>query len=27
VAKVYAGKPVLSAEEIEDALAYLMTLR
>ena len=27
VAKVYAGKPVLTAEEIEDALAYLMTLR
>ena len=27
VAKAYAGKPVLSAEEIEDALAYLMTLR
>jgi L-cysteine S-thiosulfotransferase len=27
VAKAYFGKPVLSAEEIEDALAYLMTLR
>lgn len=27
VAKVHAGKPVLTAEEIEDALAYLMTLR
>ena len=27
VAKVYAGKPVLTAEEIEDVLAYLMTLR
>jgi L-cysteine S-thiosulfotransferase len=27
VAKAHAGKPVLSAEEIEDALAYLMTLR
>jgi sulfur-oxidizing protein SoxX len=27
VAKAYAGKPVLTAEEIEDALAYLMTLR
>jgi sulfur-oxidizing protein SoxX len=27
VAKVYAGKPVLTAQEIEDALAYLMTLR
>ena len=27
VAKVYAGKPVLTADEIEDALAYLMTLR
>lgn len=27
VAKAHAGKPVLTAEEIEDALAYLMTLR
>lgn len=27
VAKAYAGKPVLTAEEIEDAVAYLMTLR
>jgi sulfur-oxidizing protein SoxX len=27
VAAVYAGKSVLTAEEIEDVLAYLMTLR
>lgn len=27
VAKAHAGKPVLTADEIEDALAYLMTLR
>ena len=27
VAAVYAGKTVLTAEEIEDVLAYLMTLR
>ena len=27
VATAYAGKPVLTAEEIEDVLAYLMTLR
>jgi sulfur-oxidizing protein SoxX len=27
VAKQYAGKPVLAAQEIEDVLAYLMTLR
>jgi sulfur-oxidizing protein SoxX len=27
VAKPYAGKPVLAAQEIEDVLAYLMTLR
>jgi sulfur-oxidizing protein SoxX len=27
VAKAYAGKPVLTAQEIEDVLAYLMTLR
>ena len=25
--EVYAGKPVLTAQEIEDVLAYLMTLR
>ena len=27
VAKAHAGKPVLTAQEIEDTLAYLMTLR
>jgi hypothetical protein len=27
VATTYAGKTVLTAEEIEDVLAYLMTLR
>jgi L-cysteine S-thiosulfotransferase len=27
VAAAYAGKPVLSAQEIEDVLAFLMTLR
>ena len=27
VARQYAGKPVLAAQEIEDVLAYLMTLR
>ena len=27
VAPSFAGKPVLSAEQIEDAIAYLMTLR
>jgi L-cysteine S-thiosulfotransferase len=27
VASAYVGKPVLTAEEIEDVLAYLMTLR
>jgi hypothetical protein len=27
VATAYAGKPVLRAQEIEDVLAYLMTLR
>jgi sulfur-oxidizing protein SoxX len=27
VAAAYAGKPVLTADEIEDVLAYLMTLR
>jgi hypothetical protein len=27
VATAYAGKTVLTAEEIEDVLAYLMTLR
>ena len=27
VATAYAGKPVLTAQEIEDVLAYLMTLR
>ena len=27
VARQYAGKPVLTAREIEDVLAYLMTLR
>jgi sulfur-oxidizing protein SoxX len=27
VGKAYAGKPVLTAEEVEDVLAYLMTLR
>ena len=27
VATVYAGKPVLTAQEVEDVLAFLMTLR
>jgi sulfur-oxidizing protein SoxX len=27
VARQYAGKPALTAQEIEDVLAYLMTLR
>jgi sulfur-oxidizing protein SoxX len=27
VARQYAGRPVLTAQEIEDVLAYLMTLR
>jgi sulfur-oxidizing protein SoxX len=27
VAQAYAGKPVLTAQEIEDAVAFLMTLR
>jgi sulfur-oxidizing protein SoxX len=27
VAKAFAGKPILSAEQIEDVVAYLATLR
>ena len=27
VAKAFAGKPILSAEQIEDVVAYLTTLR
>jgi L-cysteine S-thiosulfotransferase len=27
VARQYEGKPVLSAQEVEDAVAYLSTLR